>query len=588
MQVASPRSNPVPRWRPTREIVALLGLLAIVCLLAYPGMSSPRLQDDNDQLTFVKRFTGWTDIFGPDAYGLFRPVKNLLFWISGDWSLGLWHGFNLGTFLFATACVYALLRRLLGGPGWALAGAAIWATCPTQVSAAVWMTCFNLNLAVAFGCLFLIAHDMAASGRNPRTAYVAGLAMLALAELCYESAVALPVLAVLVDLLRKRPVFARAAISRYGGYALVTLLYLGARSWLGGAHSVQQRNFGFAPDLESWQLAVSSAWIFWRHLAMWLLPPGRLEFCSTYLWGVSAPMWALAAAWGFLACYFAFIWSMWKRERWISIGLLWFFAAGFPSANFVPLYCGPVEDYYLIAPSVGLSIALLGGARLILSVKSRHAGRSRIGWLCNGVLAVGIAWRALGLPLFWRQADLWREPAALYLHYEASRPAQYQLQALAARELLIAGDLKNAKAFAAESRATGPWLPLGAIVLGEIALFERDHDEAIARFEEGAARVAPASTVHDFCQLHKAEAQLARPETRRWARATLLPLLERPGGDYHVPAVELLVEFYLAENDRAKALNAVKKGLHYHPEEESLLSLLKTVESGEALPTERQ
>lgn len=566
-----------PYWSIKVEIIALAALLALICLLAYPGMSSPRLLDDTTQLDFVKQFDSWKDIFGPDAFGLFRPVKNLLFYLSGEWPLPVWHGFNLGTFLFAVVGVHLLLRRILGNPGWGLIGAALWATCPTQVSAAVWMTCFNLNLAVAVGCAFLIVHDHARIKDRAWFAFLMTGLLLITAQLCYESAVALPLIAIIVDLLRKRPIFTRAAILRYGIYGGLTLTYLIVRSRMGAMHSAEARNYGFSPDLELWQLALSAPWFFWRHLSMWLMPFGRIEYCSTYLWGVSAPLWVIAASWVFLAAFFAVILLLWKRQPWISLGLLWFFVAGFPSANFVPIYSGPIEDYYLIAPSIGLVIALLGCARMLIALRGERASRS-YGFIYGGLLALGVTWRALGIPLFWLQAGLWQNPIALYLSYEATRPAQYQLQAIAARLIMEKGNVEVARQLAEQSFASGPWNPHTIGLIGVIALTEEDYDKAISNFDQCMSLVPKHSSVHQFCRLRKADALMARPETRHLTRETLLPLLDDPTGAFHLDAVHTIVKFYLAENKVPQARNAVMRGLQHHPGEKSLLADLATID----------
>ncbi|MES2923792.1 MAG: hypothetical protein V4819_19720 [Verrucomicrobiota bacterium] len=567
-----------PHWSLKVEVIALAALLALICLLAYPGMSSQRLLDDKTQLEFVKEFRSWKDIFGPDAFGLFRPVKNLLFYLSGEWSLPVWHGFNLGTFLLTVVGVHLLLRRILGNPAWGLIGAALWATSPTQVSAAVWMTCFNLNLAVAAGCAFLIGHDHV---RTKDRAWFASLMtglLLVTAQVCYESAVALPLIAIIVDLLRKRPIFTRAAILRYGIYGGLTMAYLIVRSST-GARTSAQGNFGFSPDLELWQLALSAPWFFWRHLSMWLMPFGRIEYCSTYLWGVSAPLWVIAASWVFLAAFFAVIVWTWKRQPWISLGLLWFFVASFPSSNFVPIFSGPIEDYYLIAPSIGLVIALLGCARLLIALRAERSARSpQYGFICGGLLALGITWRALGIPLFWLQAGLWQNPIALYLSYEATRPAQFQLQAIAARLIMEKGNVEVARQLAEQSFAIAPWNPHTLGLIGVIALTEEEYDKAISNLDQCMSRSAPHSSVHQFCRLRKADALMARPETRHLVRETLLPLLEDPTGEFHLDAVHTIVKFYLGENKEPQARNAVMRGLQHHPGEKSLLADLETID----------
>ena len=85
-----------PVWR---EIFAMAILLAVVCLVAWPGMQAPRLLDDVDQLSHIRSFTSWKDCVGRDCYGFFRPVKNLIFFSCGQLPVFPWHALNLSIYL---------------------------------------------------------------------------------------------------------------------------------------------------------------------------------------------------------------------------------------------------------------------------------------------------------------------------------------------------------------------------------------------------------------------------------------------------------------------------------------------------------
>ena len=77
------------------EALLITVLLAIICVISWPGMTAPLLLDDNDQLSHVANFQSWKDNLGPDCYGLFRPLKNFIFYFLGDISLYKWHAFTL-------------------------------------------------------------------------------------------------------------------------------------------------------------------------------------------------------------------------------------------------------------------------------------------------------------------------------------------------------------------------------------------------------------------------------------------------------------------------------------------------------------
>jgi len=564
------------------EVLAVIALLGVLCLIALPGMSSPRMLDDIDQMKFVARFRGWGDCFGTDAFGLFRPVKNLIFFGLGDIPVADWHCLNLLVYLSAVAAVYVALRRLLQSPAWALLGTSIWATCPTQTSAAIWMSCVNISLAIVLICACLCFHDLSRDA-NRRADWQVGVAVLCLfLALCsYESAVMVPALCLLVDVLRRRPVFSKESMIRYGMYGFVTLVYLWIRFHAGAFHGNQQAHPGFAPDLAKWQLSVSAPWLLWKHFSMWLMPPGRIEFLGTYVWGISASPAALAGAWAWLLGLVTIIVVARKREPWLSFGLLWFIAASFPTSNFIPIWAGPVEDYYLVIPSIGLSIALLGCARQILAwISARPAvGFSQRSLAGGAILGVGLIWRALGIPLFWYQSCLWNRPAELYLNCDLTRPGQYEAQGLAAREIFFMGKLDQAEELAKKSYATAPWYSVTTVLLGKIELSRKNYDEAIRYFDETIKLEPGNSDLLDYCNLNKATALMARQETRHRSREILLPILTNARSPLHLDAVNLLADYYLGENKLPEARKAIANGIRLHPDDPLLPKRLESINS---------
>lgn len=575
--------NTHKHWSPVWiEGLAIALLLALICLLAWPGMYAPLLLDDLDQMTRVSGFTSWRDCFGWDAYGLFRPVKNLIYYGLDDISLFHWHALNLSIYLAAIQVVYLLLRRLLDSPVWAFAAVTLWATCPTQASTAIWMSCVNISFSIGFTCACVFFHDLsqAKSGRNMEFTALAGLCLF-LAQCGYETAVAAPALCVLVDALRKRPLFSRAAILRYVMLATVTLTYLAIRSSIGAQFSASKRNPCFAPDTENWQLSLSAPWFLWKHFSMWLMPSGRIEFCGNYIWGISAAPWELAAAWAWLLLLIGAIFLTWKRQPWVAFGLLWFLVASFPSSNFVPVWSGPIEDYYLVFPGIGLAIALLGCAKALVDWidRDRMNPESQRKLIGGALLCFVGLWRMLGIPLFWLQAGLWCQPLELYLRSDLTRPAQYQAQALAARELLLGGQLQQAKEWALKSYKTGPWHGTSSIVLGRVALETADYVEAENRFHEVLRITEENTSMHDFSRLYLAKTYMAQEAKRPLVRETLLPLLNNPRSSSHLAAINLQIDCYLAQEKPNDARRAATKAVQIHPDNQQLRERLKTIES---------
>ena len=562
------------------EALAVALLLALVCLLAWPGMHAPLLLDDLDQQDHVRAFLSWKDCLGSDVYGLFRPIKNLIYYAFADLPLFQWHALNLAIYLAAIPPVYLCLRRLLASAGWAFAAVALWATCPTQVSTAIWMSCVNISLAIGFtgACIYFYDRSRDTPGHNLGLTALAALCLF-IAQCSYETAVAIPVLCVLVDALRQRPLFSRAAILRYTLLATITFAYLVIRTFIGARYAVHG-NSGFVPDSPAWQLSVSAPWFLWRHFSMWLMPLGRIEFFGTYVWGISASPWELTAAWAWLLGILGLAGYTWKRQPWVAFGLLWFLITSFPSSNFVPIRVGPIADYYVVFPGIGLAIALLGCAKAIVDWINRErlnpqSQRQLIG---GALLCIGTLWRVMCLPLFWLQADLWSRPLEFFLHCDLTRPAQFHVQALAARELLVTGHLPQAKELALKSYATGPWYGINSMVLGRVALDTADYDEAGKRFREAIVNAPEKSPVQDYSRLYLARSFLFQEPKRPLIRETLLPLLNNQRSSCHLAAIILQIECYLAQNMPNDAHRAAAKAVHIHPDDPKLAKLLKDIE----------
>lgn len=557
-------------------------LVFIVICISWPGMSAPLLLDDKDQLLYVRNFASWKDSFGPDCYGLFRPLKNFIFYFYKDASVFHWHVFTLGGYLLAALAVYGLFRRIFGAPVWAFVGALLWAGCPTQVSTAVWMSAVNLSLAVLFSCGCLVAYDFwrTRPGRNVGWMLLV-VSLLFLAQVSYETAIAVPAFCVLIDLFCKRPLFSWASFARYGILGGVTLFYLVLRTKVSSVTSVENLNFGFSPDLQAWQLSFSAPWFLWKHFSMWMVPLGRIEFCSTYIWGKSASMTELVAAWVFLLGLLVVAGWLWKRLPVVTIGILWFLAASFPPSNLIPIWSGPIEDYYLVFPGMGLAIILIGVAKWLWEWAQRpvlSAGQDKR--LFVWVLLVSmVAWRLFLLPLFWLQADLWNRPAELYLRQVDTRPYQFQLQASAARELMLLGQPAAAKELALASYEAGPWYPVSTMLVGYISFEEGDLPTAAKYLGEVMQKTGAGSDIHDYSRYYLAFTFKNQGADLSLIRETLLPLLENGTGKYHRLAIELFVESSLEKGQFQNALRIARKAVDSHPGDPVYVKLLADIQA---------
>jgi Tetratricopeptide repeat len=572
-----------PAWN---EIIAVSLLLALVCLLAWPGMTAPMILDDNDQAHYVGTFDSWKDCFKPDAYSQFRPIKNIIFYGMEGRPLFQWHVLGLSLYLAAIPVIYLFLRRLFQSPLWAFVAVVLWATSPTQVSTVIWLSCANISLAVLLACACLYFHDVAQAGSD-RFGAVTLLAclLLFLSQTCYETAIAFPGVAVLLDMMRRRSLFTKKSMLRYGLLAAVTVIYLFLRFQFDSKLSIHKDTF--IPDSPRWQLTISAPWFLWKHFSMWLMPLGRIEMIGTYIWGVSASLWELAAAWIWLLFIVGLIFYCWRRQPWIACGLLWFLVTSFPSSNFIPLGNGPIADYYVVFPGLGLAIAFVGCAKAVVEWYKRESGKSESNrkLIAGGLLCIGAFWRILCIPLFWLQADLWSRPIEMFARFGLTRTGQFHAQTYVASELLQLGQLDECHKLALKAYEVAPWDGLSSLLLGRVAFERKDYREAEERLLHAMRHIPESSPNSDHSRYYLAYAYFHQEGKRHLVRETLLKILESPQSPFHAKAIHLLVECYLVQGKWDDAMRAVSKAVALYPNDPDFAELFKIVEEKSRKPS---
>lgn len=562
----------------------LAGILFLAAVLNWPGMSSPILLDDDDGLKHVAKFASWQNVFGPDSFGLFRPLKNAIFyWFNQqeEISLGLWHGMVLACFLASIAAVFSLGRMVTKSDAFGLVVAAVWALTPTQTSTAIWMSCINISVSIVFLAGFLIAHARSLASGRPAPVIAAATLLLFLSQSAYETSVSAVALAFIFDALATDTPTWKKRFARYIPYIAATFVFLVVRHLCGSTSSSDGKNYGFGPDTEPWMLVVSAPWFLYRHLTMWLAPLGRIEFVSTYLWGRSTAMWELAMAWVVMlaVCYGA--WRIRKRVPLASFGIFWFFLTALPSSNLLPIYAGPIEDYYLTVPSIGLAIAFAAIMARAISALADSGGRRIPIAVGLGSLAV---WRLLLIPFCFTQAKLWENPVLLYLSCIETRPLQFQAESLAARELMLAGQTEEALVLASRSAETGPWHPLSHMVRGMTLSQTGEPDAAVASFRETLKLSQPSTPIHQFSMLQIATIHTF--QTQRWddARAALLPLLDYGEREYRIPAIHAMSTVYEAQDNIERAIATLVRGQSIYPDEPSFQEHIDALRAKPAKP----
>ncbi|MFO1523031.1 MAG: hypothetical protein U1F77_15425 [Kiritimatiellia bacterium] len=450
-------------------VLACALALAVVSI----ALNHPMFVDDPYQIAYSGGFTSWRSWWGPDVFGYFRPVKNMLFHgIAWNPQPVVAHTVNLLLFLAAAAGMSAVARRALGDGPAPAAAALAWVGSPLLVSSAVWFSSANIMAmaALLFGALLL--HDRARlfadAGRpGPSLAARGGAAgLFALALLSYEHAIAWPALVLLWDVRRGGPW--RKWVPGALIHGAVAVLYLFARWKAVPDFQADPRLISAMSDA---RICTLSAYFFLYHLVWWLVPFGRQQLLVTFLWGESAPVWMVAAAWPVFLGYLALTAWAWRRHPWIGFGLAWYLVASIPTNNFLPLRNGPLADYYLVLPSIGLAIAFGAWMGGLLQPGGARAARGAA--LAGGLWLLACAATAL----LW--SDRWNRPVDFFETSIRSHPAAFASRVALAEMLLDAGDKDRALATASAAVVDAPWSPNAHSTLASVHLKRGEYADTL-------------------------------------------------------------------------------------------------------------
>lgn len=364
--------------------------------------------DDLQELAVVNGMEHWWQIFGSDAFKLFRPTKNVVFAVFAILSTHSMILTRVIAVFIGCLCifpVYALFRRIFNADRTSLLATAIWAFSPTLVSSIAWLSCVNIQVMCAFGALMIFLHDKAFETGELQWRFAVGSATcLFLACLSYECAVAVGLLVVAFDFyLRPKRFVSRRAWCAYLSYAAVTMAYIALRSSVGSASSLNG-NFINATRMD---MSLASAYFACLHFLVWLWPFGKMtplgsynptEISSLLLAGC----WIAVVGLATLAVIFR------HRRPMFAFGIAFAFIAFLPVSNILGFGNGPYGDYYMGLPSIGLIVLMIDVCRLRFSPKwmLHYAGFS--------ICSIFVASRCFAIPEAARWAWLWADGARAF------------------------------------------------------------------------------------------------------------------------------------------------------------------------------
>ena len=393
---------------PASFLITALVLLLYVTVVSFSFDGGWFIADDREELLFVRKTESIARIFGSDVFGLFRPVKNLLFLLFSHLSVyGIrtcrYVGLAIGLITFLP--VRQMFGRIFGSDSKAIFAAAVWILSPTLVSSVAWLSGLNIMIMAMFVALTLLFHDMAWDGGSFRFSRICfAIVFLFLALVSYECAIAVfPSLILFDALLRHGRIRTRHAWASYACYAATIAFYAILRYFASAKTSMS----GSWCQAERWQLVVSSPWFTAQHFASWFWPFGRFTVMGNYEWG-DVPVWRLVACSVAGLSILAGAILIRKKLPVLCFCVLFALVGFAPVSNCLGSGNGPYGDYYLSLASLGLAAGSVELMDLLL--------RAKPGWKVPALFAVVLfaATRACAVVESARWARLWADPRSAF------------------------------------------------------------------------------------------------------------------------------------------------------------------------------
>ena len=432
----------------------LLGILILLLGLAY-GLQSggETMFDDDHQIIYVSSFNSINDTFSVDFLGLFRPVKNLIFYTWSSLLPDQYQAWRLTAVVLFLGLI-PIAHRFFGlfwkdQPYLQLFCTALWACAPAHTTVVSWISSTNILVGGYGFFLYILFYEKSLQWDSPGTqhkAYLwkfAALLMFGLACFSYEASVTAPLLLILKEfVLNNERLKEKRSWVFYGLSFLMLGLYLTLRKVHGGVGT-----FGIAPlipsDSNLW-VSLSSGWMYLYHAIRWLWPFGQQGILIMFNPENHKTLVVMAAllVTGIGAISLAF----YRKAPKQFLGIGWFALALFPMANVIPLRNGPIADYYLFLPSIGLALFI---AWLFQHLASRIAVKKVVG------LGVAIATIYCATTFLW--TPHWKSQQALAERTVAWQPENFVILESLAKIELEEGHPEKAEDYLNRGLKLAPW-----------------------------------------------------------------------------------------------------------------------------------
>ena len=429
----------------------------VIVGLYHPMLRDVPVLDDPSQINYVRTLNSWSDCFRLDSVGWFRPFKNLVFYLTVDEHGGVFYTklVCLLLFLMNIQLMYALLLLLFSSKKSAALGTALFALNPTMVSSVQFLSASNNQISFGFYLLFLYLSFLYINREGCRAGLVqcrvlffGSLCALVLSLSSYEAAITCAGAFLILSVAR---VGWRSALRGRSGLVFsaavaLTLAYLLVRS--GASANDSFNSPSLPPSASAVDLILRAPYYTWEHLLLWLDPWGRggvlLDDDPRGL------VWQGLLTWLVLSMIVVLsLWALATRLRMLSTGILLFLGAMLPLSNYLGLANGPICNYYLLFPSLGLVIWLTALLRLMLNMKS-----TSLRWLFGLVSACFLFGYATET---YARVFAWRSPIGLEVLTLENYPKNYYHLTNNALRAVDNGDYEIAESMLNDVLRMAPW-----------------------------------------------------------------------------------------------------------------------------------
>ena len=386
---------------------------------------------------------------------------------------GLHHLTNVCIHVLATFLLYAVLRRITNARWPSAMVAALFALHPLHVESVAWIAERKDVLSAFFWMLTLWAYAKYVARPGPLR-YALTLLAFCLGLMAKPMVVTLPLVMLLLDywpfarglrLLEKLPFFGLSAAA-----SVVTYL---VHQKVAAVASLESLPMGPRIENALVSYAVYVGKMFW---------PTRLAVFYPYPSG--SLVWPAILAGLGLAVVTAAAVRAARQRPYFLVGWLWYLVTLAPVIGLIQAGQQARADRYMYIPMIGLSIALVWGAREILQ------SRPRLG----AAIALGIA--AACAALTWSQAGYWRDSVSLFQHAVDVTTDNYIARFNLAGVLSMRGDDGEAARQLAEAVRIRPGSALAHLGLGRLLAKQGRTEEALAQLHTAALLQPGDASIH--------------------------------------------------------------------------------------------